>query len=279
MAWAARCAARAREADGASLDRARLLLAALGINAVPMAGVFVAGWDGATALTIYWWENLAGSLLVALRLLLHRRLTRKRGYGRLHLTLASRDGKGAPPGSSQLRPGSFVQEFAVAACAATVVHGLLLWFVVSRVFASDADGDALRIGVLGVAGIQLLSFLFGLRRLRERPFAEMREQGQMALNRVTLLHLVLIVGTWVSLKSGWGNFFGVFVVLKLLADVGNAMARAGVRLDSDEPRWLYWLMGRIASKGPSFPDYWRKLKAEQRRLEEQDEEEQRARRR
>ncbi len=263
---------------GPAFDRIRGFAALLGINAIPLAGVFVGGWSGATALSLYWWENLIGCVLVSIRLLLHRRWTRKRGYERLHLTLASRDGGGAParpwkPGQRQRihRPGSFVREFAVAALAATVVHGLLLWFVVARVLERSPDGEALRQAVLGVAALQLAVFLFDLRGLRQRPFAWVREQAQTTLNRVTLIHLFLIVGTWVALKSETVTFFGPFAVLKGMADVGNLLARSGVNLDGPEaPGWLAATMERI-SPGRGFAQYWRELKAEERRLAVEDE--------
>jgi len=268
---------------GLALDRIRGFAALLGINAIPLAGVFLGGWSGATALSLYWWENLVGCVLVLARLLLHRRWTRKRGYERLHLTLASRDGGDSPPrpwkpGQRQRirRPGSFVQEFAVSALAATVVHGLLLWFVVARVLERSPDGAALRQGVLGIAALQLAVFLFDLRRLRERPFAWVREQAQTTLNRVTLIHLFLIVGTWVALKSETVTFFGPFAVLKAMADVGNLLARSGVNLDGPEaPGWLAATMERI-SPGRGFAQYWRELKAEERRLALEDEQSRRA---
>jgi hypothetical protein len=265
---------------GPVLDRVRGLVSLLGINAIPVAGVFLGGWSGATALSLYWWENLFGCVLVLTRLLLHRRMTHKRGYERLHLTLASRDGGGEPiqpwkPGSrgkpKVKRSGSFVQEFAVAALAATVVHGLLLWFVLSKVLERSPDGEAVRQGVLGVAALQLATFLWDLRGLRGRPFAWVREQAQTTLNRVTLIHLFLIVGTWVALKSETVTFFGPFAVLKALADFGNLLARSGVNFDGPEaPRWLNATMERI-SPGRDFAGYWRTLKTEEQRLATQDE--------
>jgi hypothetical protein len=265
---------------GAALDRIRGVVSLLGINAIPLAGVFLGGWSGATALSLYWWENLVGCLLVALRLLLHRRWTRKRGYERLHLTLASRDGDGQPPqpwrpGRKHLkveRKGSFVQEFAVSAVAATAVHGLLLWFVIRKVLERSPDGEALRQGVLGVAAVQVATFLWDLRGLRQRPFAWVREQAQTTLNRVTLIHLFLIVGTWVALKSETVTFFGPFAVLKAMADAGNLLAKSGVNLEggTEAPRWLAATMERI-SPGRDFSGYWRTLKTEEQRLAVQDE--------
>ncbi|HET9767513.1 MAG TPA: DUF6498-containing protein [Thermoanaerobaculia bacterium] len=260
------------------VDRARGLVALLGINAIPLAGVFLGGWSGATALSLYWWENLFGCLLVLARLLLHRRWTRKRGYERLHLTLASRDNEGKPlqqwkPGVRPKveRKGNFVQEFAVAALAATAVHGLLLWFAVAKVLEGSPDGAALRQAVLGVGAVQAAVFLWDLRGLSERPFAWVRDQAQNTLNRVTLIHLFLIVGTWVALKSETITFFGPFAVIKAMADVGNLLARGGVNLDGPEaPGWLAATINRL-SPGRDFAEYWRELKGEERRLAAQDE--------
>ena len=265
------------------MDRLRRVLPLLGINAIPIAGVFAGGWSGATALSLYWWENLIGSLLVALRLLVHRRLTRKRGYGRLHLSLTTGNGEGGSarewkPGRRPkiARKGSFVGEFALAALAATAVHGLVLWLVVVKVLDRSPDGSALRLGVLGVAGFQLAAFLFDLKGLRHRSFAWVKEQAQATVNRVTLIHLVLIVGAWVSLRGGGTGFFGPFVVIKAMADVGNALARGGMNLDTPEaPAWLAATMNRLAPSRGDFGEYWRELKAEEGRLAAEDEQAQR----
>ena len=76
-----------RLAAALSTEGARRLVPLVGVNAVPVAGVFLAGWDGATALSLYWWENLIGSLLIALRIVVHRALSRKRGHWRLQISL------------------------------------------------------------------------------------------------------------------------------------------------------------------------------------------------
>jgi hypothetical protein len=264
----------------AIVDLLRRLLPLLGINAIPVVGVFLHGWSGATALTLYWWENLTGSLLVAARILIHRALTRKRGYQRLQLQLGAnqaaeprRRRHGKPPRPPQLeRKGSFLAEFLAMACAATAVHGLLLWFVVGKLLAERADAAELRQGALGVAAIQLAAFGLDLIGIRERPFSWIRELAQSTVNRVTLVHLVLIVGTWVSVRGGMSSFFGPFAVLKLLADVGNLLARVGVRVDPDEaPVWLAAAVDKVGPKGGDFAEYWREVKAEEKRLLAQDE--------
>jgi hypothetical protein len=283
----------------------RRLVPVAGANAVPVAGVFLAGWNGATALTLYWCENLLGSLLVLARLALHRRLTRKRGYERLQLGLQSdfekrwgpeatrrrraaaarapvaagrrrrpAAGAHAPAGvdaAAAVQPGSFVAELAAAACAATVVHGVLLWLVLRQSFAGLSQDAALRHGLLAVAAFQLLGFALDLPGLRERPFAWARELAQGAVARVTLVHLVLIAGFWVSARGG-AAFFGPFAVLKAAADVGNLLARAGFRADPDEaPAWLAGVMNRLRTDADFAAD-WRERKEVERQLLARDEE-------
>ena len=262
-----------------SADGARRLFPVLGVNAVPVAGVFLAGWDGATALSLYWWENLIGSLLIALRILVHRALTRKRGHWRLQLGLEAHDARvgGAPgaerPGADGARPGSFLLEFTLAACAATALHGAFLWFVVRRVLEDGPQADQLRQGILAVAGFQALGLLVDLYGIRDRPFSWIREQAQAGVQRVTLIHLVVIAGYWASLSPGGLGFFGPFAVLKALAEVGSMLTLAGVRADPDEaPRWLAGTINRIAPARGDFAAYWRERRGEERRLHAADEE-------
>ena len=56
------------------------LLWALLVNAVPLYGVLVAGWSWGTGFALYCCEYLLSVLFAILRMVIHRRLTRKRGY-------------------------------------------------------------------------------------------------------------------------------------------------------------------------------------------------------
>ena len=60
--------------------RARPLITALCLNAVPAAGWYFAEWSAGTTLVLYWLETLLGALLVAGRILLHRRTRPSRGH-------------------------------------------------------------------------------------------------------------------------------------------------------------------------------------------------------
>lgn len=72
------------------------LLQILGVNSIPAFGYFGAGWSPGTTLIVYWFENLLGSLFVAARIALHRRMTHKRGHYRAMVTktIKARSGVG-----------------------------------------------------------------------------------------------------------------------------------------------------------------------------------------
>jgi hypothetical protein len=256
------------------------LLPVLGINAVPVGGVLLAGWSAGTALSLYWWENLIGSLLVAVRIAVHRALTRTRGHQRLQLSLESNpqvtDGRGGRhprPRRDGARQGSFLLEFLIAACLCTAIHGLLLWALLRQELVDGPGAAALRQGVLAVAGFQLLGLAFDLFGIRRRPFAWIRDVAQAAFARVTLIHLVLIVGFWFAVsRGGVSSFFAPFAVIKALADVGNALHRLGLRVDPDEaPSWLVATMNRMRP-GHDFGEHWREQQRLRRQLAMEDEE-------
>jgi hypothetical protein len=258
----------------------RRVLPLLGVNLVPVGGVFLADWSPATALTLYWCENLLGSLLVAARIALHRTSTGKRGHRRLQLSLHSHNETAERSGRRRKRfankdgvRGSFLGEFLLVAGAGTVVHGLLLWAILRKLLESGPRSDDLRTGAIAMATMLVGGFLVDLVGIRRRPFAWIRELAQQAANRVTLIHLALIAGFWFGVKQGGITFFGPFVVLKALAEVGTALSHVGVRVDVEQPPgWLTASMNRLRGDGADFAEHWRESREQERRLLARDEE-------
>lgn len=79
----------------------------VGITSVPLGGFFVGGWSPATLLAVYWFENLFGSLLIAARIGLHWRLTRKRGHYQGRVDAQPRRSGYGRPGGVASRGGGF----------------------------------------------------------------------------------------------------------------------------------------------------------------------------
>src|SRR5207245_4132204 len=126
----------------------------IGLNAVPGFGFFALHWTAGTLLTVYWFENLLGSLLIALRIGLHRRLTHKRGHyvTRQATTVIVTTGSGKSAQTKRI--GTILGSFLLVAIPFTVAEGVFLLFILGRLPESDAvDFNALRAGVRLIAAL------------------------------------------------------------------------------------------------------------------------------
>ena len=236
-------------------------LAVLGVNAVPAGGLALGGWSAATVLAVYWLESLLASLLVALRAVLHRRLTRKRGHDRRWTVSTDRAGRhgigieGLPPLGQAL----------VGGVGFSAAHGIFLAVFLVGVLGVVPERRALLAGCAGVAAFQLAGFAADLPYLRSRPFAWIRRESEALLGRVVLLHLAIVAGAALVLwRRGPDAFFLPFVLLKAAADLGGLLTtgREDRPPSEDPPRWLTAILGRSGRDG-AFATAWRKRQAEE----------------
>ena len=98
--------------------RLRSLLTALGLNAVPALGWFVGEWSAGTMLVLYWLETLIGTLLLAARIILHRRIRPSKGHWDYHAPQTQ-----APQANNR---SSYLAAFLVPALVFTFAHGIFL---------------------------------------------------------------------------------------------------------------------------------------------------------
>src|SRR5437763_8798607 len=98
--------------------RIRSLLTALGLNAIPALGWFVGDWSAGTTLVLYWLETLIGTLLLAVLIVLHRRVRPSKGHWNYH----------APQGQAPQTSGrsTYLTALIVPAVVFTVAHGIFL---------------------------------------------------------------------------------------------------------------------------------------------------------
>ena len=99
------------------MTRLRSLLTAIGLNAVPAFGWFVADWSAGTILVLYWMEKLINTLFVAVRILIHRRIRPTKGH---------RDYQAPQTQASQNKGGrsTYLAAFLVPTLVFTVAHGI-----------------------------------------------------------------------------------------------------------------------------------------------------------
>lgn len=225
------------------------LLMVLGTNGVVLWGLGLEGWSGPTALALYWFENLIASILIALRIALHRALTGKRGHFRAQLGVKFSSGEG----TKERGFNSFLPEFLTASIMFTLGHGLFLLILLYGVFKAVPDADALWVGTAGVGLFHVGGFVADLFGLKDRPFAWIKFTAQSGLGRIVLVHFAIMGGMAVAAATGSNTaFFLPFVGLKLLAELGSVFGQE--RRIQQAPGWLVRLVNRL-KPGTDFATY------------------------
>jgi hypothetical protein len=241
----------------------RSLITALGLNAVPALGWFLGEWSAGTMLVIYWLETLIGTLLVGVRIVLHRRSRPSNGHWNYQ----------APQGQGQQtsRRSSYLSAFLVPALVFTFAHGFFLAVLGGMMIAKKTltqeiriEPDNLLAGLIGIAAFQIIDFVADLIRLRTRPFAWIERLGQISLSRVIVIHLTIIGGMAAVMFTGANrDFFGVFIFLKTMLNFSLVIPQWKPKTP---PAWLANLMDRIGSpkyKNTSFSEFWQKEDADE----------------
>lgn len=217
------------------------ILELVGVNSLPVVGVIAGDWTSATALALYWAENLIAAVLITGRLWLHRRWTAGRVV----------DGAPAPTVTA---PAAFL----TTALPFTLAHGLFLAVIFAIVMKVAPDFATLRAAVLALAAWQALAFGVDLWTLERWPAARVTAQVDHLMGRVVVVHLSIIAGMLIYawLDTEWA-FFSFFAGMKLLIDLGSLVPRAEPGATSAPPPWLSAVMRRVPGRsGETFDQYW-----------------------
>jgi hypothetical protein len=225
------------------------ILSVLFNNGLVIWGLGWAGWSGPTALAIYWGENAIGTVFIALRIWLHRWLTRKRGHYRNHF-------------GHQLN-GDFLAEYVTTSVVFTLGHGVFVVAIFACIFKTAPDADTMRWALLAIGLSQLIGFLCDLVGLRNRSFAWLKLVAGSGLARVLVVQLAIIFGIALAGLTGHNAAFGIpFAGLKLLVDLGTAFATEKPPQSDDGPAWLT----RITKKCFPKVDFASDLRVERAKL-------------
>ena len=246
-------------------SRAFALIQVLALNGVPLYGVYALGWSWGTVLALYWCETLMGTFFITLRMLLHRRLTHKRGYYRAQLGIKQND-----------KPFSaFLPEFVAGSLAFNLVHGLFLAVILGLMLKDRPDVavhlSSLRKGLSAMALIMVGSFALDCQNLRDRPFAWIRALAQRSMGRTIVVHLAIVFG-----MAGIMFFdiqkapFAVFAVLKLLLELGSLSA--GQKTPKEAPAWAAKIGAIVPGGEEGFRAQYRQEVGREERMAAEDEE-------
>jgi hypothetical protein len=245
----------------------------IAVNLVPAFGVMGAGWTGATALVLYWFENLISTLLVASRIAIHRRATGKRGHYTTNVTTVVTRGKRSVTRSA----GTFGDGYLSTSLVFTLAHGLFIGLLVFAVIPKEfgaAEGVSmsdLGWGMLFTLVLLVLGFFADLGEISQRPFAWVKKIADASLGRMVVVHLTIIFGMFAMMKwSSPSALFAVFVAFKILVDVGISMPQKEYELSEKPPQWVVKLT-KLSGSSVNMEEEWiriRKEEIERKRTEE-----------
>jgi len=211
------------------MELVQQILILLGINAVPVAGVALGSWNAATALMLYWFENLLIAAFTCVRIAVHRKLTRKRGHwrpGQLGLLV---NGKPSQAG--------LLGEYATMSFVFTLAHGVFVGMIVLVVgdnYSDDAmwqfSGAQFRQGAAWIALVLALELALDLASIRTLSYAALKSAVQVRVGRVFVLHLTIILGMFAMLltQSPYAILYTLiaFKTVWEMATTGSAQAKA-----------------------------------------------------
>ena len=210
----------------------------LGVNAVPAWGFFDDHWSASSTLVVYWFENIIATLLIAVRVVIHRRVTKKRGYF-----------------ATRTKYNSFLSMFLASSLTFTAVHGVFIAAIVLIIAKTGPVSVAdVRQGIAGVSAFLVFGLLVDLARIRSAPFAYIRRLTEHALGRVFVIHITIVVGMMIAMFTGkTAAIFIVFATLKTLLDISGQVPQYD---PVEAPRWLNAIMPK--QNGKTFAEFWRK---------------------
>jgi hypothetical protein len=197
----------------------------LGLNAVPVLGLFVGGWSPGTAVALYWIETALAIPLVSARILLHRRLTHTAGHYGVPTETRSRLG-----GRLEVTRGTttHLAGFLSMMVPFVLVHGVFVAFLVFGILPKEGGPSAavaladLRQGAAAIGAFMIAGLLIDLVGIGQRPFRWIERITGQAMGRVLVVHLTILVGLFALAITGAPMaLFVIFAILKGFVDLGS----------------------------------------------------------
>ncbi|MEZ5312895.1 MAG: DUF6498-containing protein [Thermoanaerobaculia bacterium] len=202
------------------------------------------------------------ALFVSLRIVLHRRWTRKRGHWRTP-DFSRGGGNPQPRPIAPLGSGSLLAGYLGVVVPFTLAHGLflglLLFLFLPREFGAAAGVSLADLGkgTTGVLAFLVLGLALDLVSLGERPFRWIELVAQRAMGRIFVVHMTILFGmaavAWLHAPSA---LFAVFAGFKTLLDLGIAFPPRELSLTP--PRWAKYLDRLKHADGEDFSTWWRR---------------------
>jgi hypothetical protein len=240
----------------------RAIAIVLLVNAVPLIGVLRYDWSALNVLVLYWFENLLIAVCTCIRIAVHRRLTRKKGYWRANQLGIEVDNKPVKTG--------LLGEYAIGAFVFTGAHGIFVGGIALILHQNFSDQpmwqfslDQVLRGVLAIAAMLGIELVTDLTHIRVRSYAWMRDYVQGRMGRVIVLHLTIIFGMLgMAMTQSPMSILYVLIGLKTLTELGAAAGR-NTAAPPSPPAWTMKLADKVGKDKGGAAAFEKKWKADQ----------------
>ena len=210
-------------------------LFALAMNAVPIVGVYEYGWSVPTILVLFWVENVAITIAHCVRIVLHRRISRRAGHWNHSMTV-----------NGAVQRTTLLNGYGMMAGFFTFGHGIfVLLFAFLVIPQQSGDDPAAQFDmaqfVLGAQVLLLITafdVLLDLHGMRQRSYAWIDRETARRMLRVIVLHLGIIFGAMaIAGSSAPVRMLYVLLGIKALVDFLAALgggSSGSAQLSSDD---------------------------------------------
>ena len=206
------------------------LAAMLGINAIPAGIVLVGGNSAATAMVLYFLENLVWVILAAVRVRIlapaDDRAYASLGYDTVKITV-----NGVPRPERQILRNRrvLISDYLLMSFVFSLGAGLFLFLFLFVLGNTSVPGSVILAGMEGIVAFQLLHLIADLLLLG--PLTPPQAEGllRQSMGRVALIFLAVFIGVFLAAANiSW--FVIPFVVLKTITDLTVAIQNSTARI-------------------------------------------------
>ena len=200
------------------------LAANLGINAIPAGLVLIGGNSAATAMVLYFLENLVSVLLPAARVRIlapaNDEAYADMGYDNVETSV---DGQIRSQRKILRTRRVLIGDFVLMALLFSLGTGIFLGAFLFLVLQADVPGSAILAGMEGIIAFQLVAFVADLVLLGPLTPAHAEVLLEQSMGRVGLIYFAVFIGAILAAVLGNSAFVLPFAALKTITDLASTI--------------------------------------------------------
>ncbi len=220
----------------AALQLMTALAANLGINAIPAGLVLLGGSSAATAMVLYYLENLVSVVLAAGRVRIlapaNDEAYANMGYDNVQ---AKVDGQIRSQKRILRTRRVIIFDYVSMAFILSSASGVFLCAFLFLVLQADIPRSALVTGMAGIVAFQLLSFFADLVLLGPLLPAQAESLLKQSMGRVALIYFAVFIGVVLAGIVGNNSFVLPFAALKTITDLATTVQGSRAHHQIAEP--------------------------------------------